>query len=288
MERYYEIAGIRIRIQGADDEMFADDGVLSLYRSENGPWQHSLRFKKVNLLEEPMGDEIFADAGIRVYQDDDLRISYIGPVSLGIGGAYMRIFRRGNTSEVQVKREKTWHRISPKTVLKAIEMEHLTAQNGSVLFHSAFIRYEDKAILFTAPSGTGKSTQADLWCEFAGAELINGDRSVMKVSEDCIYACGVPFSGSSAVRQNVTLPLAAVVYLSQSPQTQVLRLTGARAFRRIWEGCTMHIWDRDDVEHCSGTVMNAVSRVPVYHMPCTPDKSAVEILRAQLEKDGVL
>ncbi|WP_370839368.1 hypothetical protein [Intestinibacter bartlettii] len=35
---------------------------------------------------------------------------------------------------------------------------------------------KDKGILFSAPSGTGKSTQADLWEKYENAEIINGDR----------------------------------------------------------------------------------------------------------------
>ena len=47
----------------------------------------------------------------------------------------------------------------------------------TLLMHGAVIAVGNKAWLFTAPSGTGKSTQAELWERYRNAEQINGDRS---------------------------------------------------------------------------------------------------------------
>ena len=47
-------------------------------------------------------------------------------------------------------------------------LEHLLATQRAVILHSAYIDYKGKAILFSAPSGTGKSTQAELWMDESG------------------------------------------------------------------------------------------------------------------------
>ena len=151
------------------------------------------------------------------------------------------------------------------------------------MFHSAYIEWQGRAILFTAPSGTGKSTQADLWCRHQGAGLINGDRAIVRLDGDTVLACGVPFCGSSGVTKNVSLPLAAIVYLTQAPENRVTVLAGFEAFRRVWEGCNVNVWNREELSAASEYVLEALSRVPVYRLDCRPEPAAVDALRQVLE-----
>ena len=141
---------------------------------------------------------------------------------------------------------------------------------------------DGKAILFTAPSETGKSTQADLWHRLRGAAIHNGDRSAVRWQDGRAYACGVPFAGSSQICENVTLPLAAIVYLRQAPETTIRRLRGAESFRCLWEGCSVNTWDRADVDRISETVLQVLTAVPVFELACTPDESAILALEGVL------
>lgn len=88
----------------------------------------------------------------------------------------------------------------------------LNRRHGFVL-HSAFVRWREKGILFSGPSGTGKSTQADLWERFEEAEILNGDRTVVRKVDGHWRAFGFPFSGSSDIYRNDSAPIAAVVVL---------------------------------------------------------------------------
>lgn len=288
MERFYQIAGLRLRVYGKDDQMYTDDGILTEYRAEPGDWDHSTQMAYCDELPEPAGELIFADPAMRVYRDGRRMLTYFGPISQDLSGAYLAVCREGRESLGLVKHQNGCQRIYPKQVIKAMEMEHLLVRNDTLLFHSTFIDVGGKAILFTAPSGVGKSTQAGLWCQHRNARLINGDRSGLQWRDGAAWACGVPFAGSSDVRRNETLPLAAIVCLSQAPVNTVTRLRGFRAFRQIWEGCTVHLWDRADVEQATNTVTRILGHVPVYGLACTPDASAVEALYQQLIKENVL
>ena len=232
----------------------------------------------------PEGTCLYADAGKQIYRSGDAVQRCIGSV----GKTYLRICREGSCSHVQCLRTEFPEGITPKTVLNAMEAEHLIVQKGGFILHASFIRLGDKAVLFTAPSGTGKSTQAELWCRFCGAELINGDRAAVMTEGGKVFACGIPFSGSSGVAKAAKLPLAAVVYLSQNSSVFIEELKGFRAFRKIWEGCSVNIWDRQDVSTCSQTVLNMLETVPVYHLSCTPDKTAVDVLMSKLSLGGCL
>lgn len=50
-----------------------------------------------------------------------------------------------------------------RNILDAICMEQILNEKSTFILHSSYINFNGKAILFSAPSGAGKSTQADLW-----------------------------------------------------------------------------------------------------------------------------
>ena len=146
------------------------------------------------------------------------------------------------------------------------------------LLHASCICHEDGAILFTAPSGMGKSTQAQLWNAHRSATVINGDRVVLGVKDGVCMAYGVPFSGTSGIQKQASLPIKAIVYLGKAPKTTINRLTGVRAFRIIWEGVTLQHWNQDDVDNCVSALVKILADVPVYELQCTPDETAVTAL----------
>ncbi len=285
MEKFYEIAGLRIRVVAADDQIYSDDGILAGFTASPGPWDHSLSLEICPSLSPPNGDCIHTSPAMRVYFDGENTQRYVGSVAADWSGAHLRISRRGSESHVQLKKNEYTDRFGPKTVLNSMEAEHLLTMREGFILHASVISHGGKAILFTAPSGTGKSTQAQLWQDKRGAEIINGDRAAVRIEENRPVVWGLPFAGSSSYRKNAVLPLAAVVYLSQAPENTITRLGGARAFRRIWEGCSVNAWSREDVELCSRTVMNVAGLVPVYHLACTPDESAVLTLEKALEQE---
>ena len=284
--RMYTIAGIRFRILCPESWMYQDDGVLRTFRSQDTTADHTLEFHPVDDLAPPEGIHIYNQPDKHVYIHNGGQIRYDGSVEKSLSGAYMRTYRQGKKSSIQVRKGALQGHITAKLVLNAMEMEHHIAQNGGFLLHASYIGWDSKAILFTAPSGVGKSTQAALWQTMQGARLLNGDRTAVMIEKEQVVVCGIPFSGSSGIAENETLPLAAIVYLSQAPQTSIVRLSGVRVFRSIWEGCSVNLWNSEDVTACTESVLQAVEKVPVFHLACTPDASAVTALLQELTKQG--
>lgn len=285
MEHYYEFAGISVSVCADASIQYADHGVLEPYlSSECKEIKHRFAFELVDYILPAEGICVYQDIGMQIYHSEDTVIRYAGT----IGSPHMRIQRKGNDSIVHCLRSVYPNGVSPKTVLNAMEAEHLIVRNDGFILHASFIRIGERAILFTAPSGTGKSTQADLWCRFRKAELINGDRAAVMVEDGKVFAYGIPFSGSSGVAKNAKLPLAAIVYLSQAPTNSVDEWKGFQAFRKIWEGCSVNVWDGEDMAQASETVLNVLKSVPVFHLSCTPDQAAVDALASVLLQRGYL
>lgn len=288
MDKDYSFAGIDVTVSIPDERMYTDERHLEPFRVENVSNPHHYRFSVVDSLEPPCGACTAAAGGFRVYQEGGCTVRYIGSVNDSWKPAYARAVHNGRNHEIQLLASQYPDRVGVKTVLNCMAVEHLVMETGGVVFHSSYICYNDKAILFTAPSQTGKSTQAELWRSLRGAEILNGDRSVIRWADDKAYACGIPFAGSSVYCQNRTMPLVAVVYLGQAPVTSIRRLRGYEAFARLWEGCSVNTWDPDDMRMASETVTHIAGAVPVFHMPCTPDESAVIALENALKEAQLL
>lgn len=213
-------------------------------------------------------------------------LTCMGEVSSSPENAYLQILRQGNHSCVRVLRQAVPERIMPRLVLNCLEAEHRIINRDGFVLHASCVEWQGRAILFTAPSGTGKSTQAELWHRCRNARIINGDRAAVTVGPEGPTAWGIPFCGTSGICENAAMPLAAIVSLGQAPVSAIRRLKGLAAFRQVWEGCSVHVWNRADVDRCTRTVLAAVEGVPVYRLDCTPDETAVSVLESMLQKEA--
>lgn len=284
MDKCYNIGGCVVRITGHDSDMYTDSGKLEQFQIADCDCDWHVECSIVDVLPVPRGICIFDSIGKKVYQTEACSCSYIGSLGSSTEGAFVRMIRNGDHISIEVKRSYLRGFIPARTILNSLEVEHLIVSGGGLLLHSSYIAHAGGAILFTAPSGTGKSTQAALWEQLRGAEIINGDRSVVRIREGIAEAWGIPFSGSSGICKVRTLPIKAIVYLSQAPVTTIQELSGIRAFRLLWEGCSLQSWNREDVERCSATLMDVISKIPVFHLACTPDESAVIALEKTLRR----
>lgn len=191
----------------------------------------------------------------------------------------------------------TWREGSPKTVrcdyVQGMEsymnyshnlcdllgLETLLLEYEGLLLHASFIRWQGKGILFSAPSGTGKSTQADLWVKYENAEILNGDRAGLRRLDGRWTSFGLPLAGSSCIYRNENAPVEAVIALRQGKENRIRRLGPAEAFRFLYPEITVHQWDKQFVEKTSGLLLELLQDVPVYLLECRPDREAVQLLR---------
>lgn len=282
MERRYAFAGVEVLVDIPAEEMYPEERLLAPFAVERVTRPNRFLFRRAERLLSPEGACMARGPDFLVYVNGEKTIRYRGDVRLSWKGAGIRVERQGTDYSVQVAASAYNRRIGEKTVLTALGVEHLLAREKGYLLHSSLIEFRGRGILFTAPSETGKSTQAELWRKFRQAEIVNGDRAAVRIAEERVLACGVPFAGSSVYCENRQLPLAAIVCLAQAPVTSIRPLRGYEAFRRVWEGCSVNCWDRDDVEAISGAVMTTLERVPVFDLACTPDESAVLALERAL------
>ena len=169
----------------------------------------------------------------------------------------------------------------------SIAISQLMLPHNVFFIHASFIVHKDRAVLFSAPCGTGKSTQAELWRKFRNAEIINGDKAGVSVKDDSAYAYGVPFCGTSGICKAGEFPLGAIVLLSQSPMNETRQLHGIEAITGVLSNVYLDLLATDENRMILDLLISLTKTVPVYSFGCTPDESAVETLEKALQDGGV-
>lgn len=237
-------------------------------------------------LPQPEGVPLYRSESYEVYPDD--------------AGGFTRWFYDGMDGFirfVRVKEERPSGRIlaeylpGKRELVSTIDncfafsgWESLLIRKNRLCFHAACVETELGGILFSGPSGIGKSTQADLWQRYRSAQLINGDRPILSRGQSGWLAWGSPYAGSSRCYINESCPVTAIVMLRQAPACCLRRLTLPEGFRSIYAGMTMCSWNPEFASIAVDLAMALASEVPVFEFECTPESRAVDFLERELRE----
>lgn len=165
-----------------------------------------------------------------------------------------------------------------------VELSDFMVRHNSIILHSSLISCDGLGVVFSAPSQTGKSTQASLWKQYRGAEILNGDRSILK-REGCYRCYGSPYSGSSGIYENKCVDLTAVVVLRQAKENRLRRLTPKEAYLCLLSEMSLSPISRETVDRQSRWLLDLIGTVPVYLLECLPDEGAVDLLYRELKEN---
>jgi hypothetical protein len=100
-------------------------------------------------------------------------------------------------------------------VLTGMVFMELALLHGRIALHASAIAVHKGAVLFTAPSGTGKSTHAGHWMEQYNAFYINDDKPLLFEQDGTLFVTGSPWCGKDLKQSATTRPLTAIIVLEQ-------------------------------------------------------------------------
>ena len=151
-----------------------------------------------------------------------------------------------------------------------------------LLFHCSAIEMDGKAYLFTAPSGTGKSTHVRLWKEYFGDKVtvINDDKPLLSVKDEGIRVYGTPYGGKHGLQTNISAPVAAIVILQQNSGNQAEKLRGKDAYPILLN----QTYRRNDPAGIIRTMdlVNRLAELPIYLLRCNISTEAVQMIYEKL------
>ena len=154
----------------------------------------------------------------------------------------------------------------------------LLPEHGACLLHASYVLHEGKAILFSAPSGTGKSTQARYWERERGSTVVNEDRVMLHKKDGVYMASGAWATGSARLTANVTAPIRAIILLGQGAENRVERCRPSQALARLMPQCSYDETRGKSVDHMFSLLMDLIAHVPIFSYDCIDHPSAVEDL----------
>ncbi|MCR5295008.1 MAG: hypothetical protein K6E30_07530 [Lachnospiraceae bacterium] len=154
----------------------------------------------------------------------------------------------------------------------------------SLILHCAYMDHHGKAVLFSAPSGTGKSTQADLWYKYRGKPTINGDRGLIQRTEKGWLVHGWPVCGSSGICHNISMPIRSIVMLGQAAENSIRPVCGVEAFRLLYSQITVNRWNQSHVMKAMDLIEKLLFEVPVFLLRCDISEDAVKCLEDSLSE----
>lgn len=154
----------------------------------------------------------------------------------------------------------------------------------AIVMHASYVDWNGKAILFCGQSGAGKSTQASLWEKYEGAEIINGDRVLLKKKDGIWHAYGYPCCGSSAICKNEMLQVHAIVMLEHGTDNIIQPMSVGSKMRAFIAGSERYLWDDSELDQVCAIAEQIIAEVPMYRFSCTPDRDAVDALKQKLEE----
>ncbi len=168
----------------------------------------------------------------------------------------------------------------PDTFLERAAIQRKLAQAlfpmDILLLHGSAIAADGRGYIFTARSGTGKSTHTRLWRQQLGdrAVMVNDDKPFLRFEEDRILVCGSPWSGKHGLDTNIEVPLAGICLLERGLENRVTALAPEQAaFVKGQAYCPPDPACRQRFEALTDRL---VREIPLWHLRCDPSPEAAQ------------
>lgn len=174
---------------------------------------------------------------------------------------------------------------------KSFEIEYLLSQYALVYFlrlekdslfmHGSSIMYKNKGIIFTAKSGTGKSTHAKLWLKNSNAITINDDKNIIALIDDKLKIYSSPWSGKEMLNNNISTTLDSIIFLYQNKTNTLEKINNIKALKLLLGQIenlnenNKEIWNK---------IVDKMLELPIYYYGCNIEDEAFYTLKEGIKE----
>ncbi len=154
--------------------------------------------------------------------------------------------------------------------------DELLKFDGFVM-HSSSLCYNNKAYLFSADSGTGKSTHVGLWKKYIGdaVSIINDDKPAVRLIDGKFYCIGTPFSGKTDQNLDISVPVGAMALLYRGIENKIEPAETRDAVHTLLRQTLISINNRNN-DRLIELLDLFVKSVPIYRFGCDMSEEAVK------------
>jgi len=148
----------------------------------------------------------------------------------------------------------------------------------AILLHSAALSVDGQAYLFSANSGTGKTTHMTLWLDKFGerAFVINGDKPIIRKKDGVFYVFGTPWCGKEGLNRNSGVPLKGICILERAEKNTASPVNGRDAMLFLLTQ-TVHPSKKELSCLMLDNLGQLIEKIPVYRLGCNMEPEACEV-----------
>ncbi len=193
-----------------------------------------------------------------------------------------------SVTEEDIRREEAVSRTIDKWRLSLNQLELCAIQRrivsclsceGIILFHGSAICVDGRTYIFTAPSGTGKSTHSRLWREMLtdhDVVMVNDDKPFLKVEEEHVTAHGSPWRGKEQLGCSMSAPVVAICSISQGTENVIREATPEEMYPIFFEQ-SYRPFDKEGTENYLHTLDVLTRSVRLYKLTCDVSPEAARL-----------
>ena len=149
---------------------------------------------------------------------------------------------------------------------------------NTLLFHGSAIAVDGEGYLFTAHSGTGKSTHTRLWMGLFGdrAVMVNDDKPFLRLDGDRVWLCGSPWSGKHGLDANIQVPLKGICILERGAENRIWSVSKEEALPMLQKQAYCPL---DAAKEASFTILvnQLAENIPLWKMACNKNPEAAQV-----------
>lgn len=162
---------------------------------------------------------------------------------------------------------------------------YILEKKDGIIFHSSAIMVDGEAYLFTAPSGTGKSTHTRLWRELLGdkAVMVNDDKPIIRYIDGDFYVYGTPWNGKHRLDTNTRAKIKAICNIYQSKENVIRKATTQEMLITILNQ-TIRPEDAGLMDKLLSLIDKMLRSVKIYKLGCNISKEAAMLSYGEMSK----
>lgn len=159
-----------------------------------------------------------------------------------------------------------------KFCFKALELA------DALIFHCSAVAVDGQAYLFTAPSGTGKSTHTRLWRELLGekAVMINDDKPMIRFIDGHFYVYGTPWNGKHKLGENTRAKIKAVCKLERAEHNKIEKCSSQEMLLTVLNQTVMPS-DECSMDRLLKIIEKLFDQVGLYKLGCNMQIDAAKL-----------
>ncbi|MDO5478156.1 MAG: hypothetical protein Q4G23_03230 [Clostridia bacterium] len=162
----------------------------------------------------------------------------------------------------------------------------LVISHNAFMMHSSVVVHDGVAYVFTAKSGTGKTTHSMLWLKnFPGSFIINGDKPIFRLIDGEFYIYGTPWCGKEGYNKNTRAKVGALCFIERAKENSILPMAGRDVLTKIFD--QLYIPEKKDGMEKLLTLLDSfLKSVPAYKLSCNISDEAAILAERTMNKKG--